>query len=126
MIVSDHGFEAVEPANEISGGHGRTPKSVDGIYIISGAPVRVSRRGPDLSLYDVAPTLLYLLGIPAPPYAEGRVAVDVLLREYVAGHPPRTAKARVTPERITAGESSERTPAEEERLKKLKSLGYIK
>jgi predicted AlkP superfamily phosphohydrolase/phosphomutase len=43
-----------------------------GCYVLAGAGVQATGRRPDVSIYDVAPTMLTLLGVQPPPRVVGR------------------------------------------------------
>ena len=71
-IMADHGEEFVEHGRT---SHGRTlyEESVRVPFIVVGPGVAAGRRvAEDVSLIDLAPTLLDLLGLPAEPRFEGR------------------------------------------------------
>ena len=124
LIVSDHGFEAGSQGyggNAVSGAH-KSEKAVDGVLIASGGPFRRGARLESASILDVAPTVLYLLGLPATPEMEGRVLTDALEPAWVGTHPPR--RAPYTGPAVTA--SVETAPAFENRMwQELRELGYV-
>jgi len=144
LIVSDHGMHAAntesvfdgegaeEGAN--SGGHSDAPA---GVWISAGPGVAGSDdldpgrlRRPDLptigSLYDVAPTILALLGLPVGEDMRGRILTDVMAIEAdaierVATHDDaewRRARAALSPARA-------QREAEALRTEQLRALGYI-
>lgn len=125
LVVSDHGFDAVAPSDGISGGHGHTPGSIDGIYAIGGGPITRMKEGPEVSVYDITPTLLQLLGVPIPPYVQGKARTDLMKPAFVDAYPAKKAKATVPLTRFTSGNEAGLSEAEKSRLEKLKSLGYI-
>ena len=96
----------------------------------SGAAGPGIRRGARLSpqtILDVAPTLLYSLGLPVPEDLEGRVMVDLFAPEALAGEPVRvegrTAGAEEARETTAGGAMA---PEEEAQvLERLKALGYL-
>jgi hypothetical protein len=119
IIVSDHGFEQVAPDEY---GHENAPPGVIMIpRVREGASL--GERPP--SVYDIAPTLLWLAGYPAAEDMPGRVMVEAFPR-HARFRPPR---ARVP----TYGTRWDRAPvdlasddaANEEQLELLRSLGYI-
>jgi arylsulfatase A-like enzyme len=72
VIMADHGEEFVEHGRT---SHGRTlyEESVRVPFIVVGPGVAAGRRvAENVSLIDLAPTLLDLLGLPAEPRFEGR------------------------------------------------------
>jgi arylsulfatase A-like enzyme len=72
VVISDHGEEFVEHGG---GSHGRTlyEESVHVPFIVVGPGVAAGRRvAENVSLIDLAPTLVDLLGLPPEPRFEGR------------------------------------------------------
>ena len=96
---------------------------MDGIFGISGPGVE-QRSGMKASLYDIAPTALYLAGLKMPEM-DGRVIVDALPESLVAGRPPETTPMDLP----NAGEGAEASPysAEDEAQieESLRNLGYL-
>lgn len=114
---------------DVSGGH-----RLEGILMLHGPGIR---RGPlprPANLHQVAPTLLYLLGLPqdarmlrrAP--ADGGVLEAAITPELLARRPiravpeyPGTDRSALLRRRIQV----ERDPADERALERLRSLGYV-
>jgi arylsulfatase A-like enzyme len=46
-----------------------------------------------ITIYDIAPTVLYLLGIPVPDDMDGRVLREAIDEGYVSQNPVRTMTA---------------------------------
>ncbi|HYV84632.1 MAG TPA: alkaline phosphatase family protein [Patescibacteria group bacterium] len=134
LVVSDHGFRAgaARPADIVPY---TTEQPVEwhdpeGIFLLSGPG---ARRGVRLAarptLFDVAPTVLHLLGLPAGGDMPGRVVTGALDEAFLSAHPPRVITSwetvggsRRTPS--SAGDPAARE-AEAELLASLRSLGYI-
>lgn len=94
-----------------------------GIYLASGPMIPAGQRIEGARLWDVMPTLLYLLGERIPDDMDGRVLRDSLRPEYLAGH--KIDSAQVDSDR--AG-SDERTYTEDDEAvisKRLADLGYL-
>ncbi len=123
MIVSDHGFGAVAVRNGVSGGHGTAPGTVDGIYLIAGGPIRDGSCPREISLYSVAPTLLYLLGLPLPSIMTAEVPTSLMDRRFLELHPVVRSDAPPQPRRT--GPRPSTLPGEEERIERLRALGYL-
>jgi predicted AlkP superfamily phosphohydrolase/phosphomutase len=96
---------------------------MDGVFGISGPGID-PRSGLSASLYDVAPTALYLAGLKVPK-VDGRVLTDLLPADLVAGRPVEI-EAMDLP---AAGAGAEASPysAEDEALieESLRNLGYL-
>jgi predicted AlkP superfamily phosphohydrolase/phosphomutase len=60
---------------------------MDGIFLGIGDAFGEARRVDRLSILDVAPTVLHLLGLPVPNEMDGKVAEAVLREGYVARNP---------------------------------------
>ena len=119
MIVSDHGFDRAR-GHEHGLLHGP-----DGIIILRGAGVRSGGEIQAASIYDIAPTVLALLGLPIPEDLRGRVLLS-------AFEPDRAANWRLAFAPASAsGDWAEEAPraipaATNSQLKdRLRALGYI-
>jgi hypothetical protein len=84
-------FDAATPGvtiapSEFFGQHGYRPESIDiahnlnmhGTFVAAGPGIR--NRGPvgGIRAVDVAPTLAFLMGIPGPQTAQGRILFELL------------------------------------------------
>jgi predicted AlkP superfamily phosphohydrolase/phosphomutase len=114
---------------DVSGAH-----RPEGVVLLRGPGIRPGRLDAAASIYQIAPTVLYLLGMPqdarmlrhAPERGgvlEAAVEADVLQRQplrMVREYPgtDRTALVR--------GRGAVEDPARREALEKLRSLGYIR
>jgi predicted AlkP superfamily phosphohydrolase/phosphomutase len=65
--------------NAWSGDHRR-----NGIFMAKGPDVRAGEALGPLSIYDVAPTILHLFGLPLPPDMDGRAILEALFQEGCA------------------------------------------
>jgi arylsulfatase A-like enzyme len=111
-------------AVDFSGDH--TP---DGILLAAGGPIRPSAARGRLSVLDVAPLLLALLGEPAPAALEGRVPVSLLTQDFQRAHPPRRVAQDATLSPAAALRAGAERPAfastdDTELREQLRSLGY--
>jgi hypothetical protein len=124
IILSDHGFQAIPPKTRLSdsGSHGYSKASVDGIYLVSGGPVSRKACPKRISLYDVAPTILYLLGAPIPQYMDGSAQTALFSASFVEKQ-PLTYSKDVMPKKIRLAPRGD-IPGEEDRIKRLRALGY--
>ncbi|HKP86563.1 MAG TPA: alkaline phosphatase family protein [Blastocatellia bacterium] len=93
-----------------------------GVMIGSGGAVKPGARLDVASIYDVAPTLLYLLGEALPDEMDGRVLKEIITDEYLNANPIRfTAESQ-------DGQTGEMEFSPDENadvIERLKSLGYI-
>jgi hypothetical protein len=119
IVVSDHGFEAdvVELAQgTLTGGH-TSHRAMEGIVFARGRGIEPGDSVWGMSVYDVTPTVLAWLGIPAGQDMQGRRA-----RFLEAQPPPPVATHDAGPvERLEAGPSS----VEDAIVEQLRALGYV-
>jgi hypothetical protein len=127
IIASDHGHAPTILHGNFYSQHRHGPP---GILLMRGGPVRpgVSLQGKDI--YDVFPTVLYLLGLPVPRDIPGRPMLDALDPEFVRRHPVRTIDTYETlgPAKGLpggAGRGSHSDELNRQEIEKLKSLGYL-
>jgi predicted AlkP superfamily phosphohydrolase/phosphomutase len=96
---------------------------MDGVFGIAGPGV-VARDALHASLYDIAPTALYLAGLKVPEM-DGRVLTELLPAEMVASRPVQIETMALP----LAGEGAEASPytEEDEALieESLRNLGYL-
>jgi predicted AlkP superfamily phosphohydrolase/phosphomutase len=94
----------------------------NGIFIGHGPAFRQATTVDGSQIIDLAPTILYLLGLPVPTNVDGRVLVDALCPSLLEARPVQFA----VPEDEQDGEEtalSEEDVAEIE--DRLKALGYL-
>jgi predicted AlkP superfamily phosphohydrolase/phosphomutase len=98
---------------------------MEGIFAIAGGPVRKGHAFTEANIIDVAPTVLYLMGLPIPGDMDGRPLLEALDPDFVANHPPRFEDATPgsapvgVPETVFSEEESEMI------ADRLRSMGYI-
>ncbi|PYS97467.1 MAG: hypothetical protein DMF50_00560, partial [Acidobacteria bacterium] len=130
MVLSDHGFRngSDRPPNDppyIEGKPGLWHRRY-GILILAGPPIRPGRLDTT-ALLDIAPTALYLAGLPVAEDMPGRVVLEAIDVRFKARFPPRSI-----PSYEGSGQSAEpgrdllaESGANAEMMEKLHSLGYI-
>ena len=107
----------------------KTVKSGDhrdhGIFIAAGPDLKTTTEISGAEIIDLAPTILYLSGLPVPTDVDGRVLGEIFQDGHLAAHPVRHVDAgasEVEPIATPRGFSGE----EEEAVKaRLQGLGYI-
>jgi predicted AlkP superfamily phosphohydrolase/phosphomutase len=72
----------LKPRSEASGAH-----RPNGVFIAAGPGIRRGISISRLSILDVAPILLYTMGLPVPEDLEGRVAEALFDPQYFRSHP---------------------------------------
>jgi len=130
MLLSDHGFEAGQQpfrGGVLSGTH-ETTAALYGVFVASGGPIRRGERVESVTILDIAPTVLHLLGLPLAESLEGRALVDIFEPRWAAGHPVKAvptydcSPVTLSPHALSAGPQS---PVDEELREQLRALGYI-
>ncbi len=126
--LRDNGFVSILPSDEVliprvepTGTH-----HPDGIFIAGGPDIRQGITAPALSIVDVAPTVLYTLGLPVPEDLEGRVAAEAFDRASLEARPVRVEGLTQPPSPLsgsTANSANEEDEAEV--MQRLRALGYV-
>ena len=102
--------------NSLEGNH-----VMNGIFIAHGSNV-VSTELPVVEIIDIAPTVLYLLGLPVPSDMDGRVVAEIIDEEHFRQHPVQYAEAATTTQVNVEGYTKEEADLVREQLR---ALGYI-
>ncbi|MBI3834053.1 MAG: alkaline phosphatase family protein [Planctomycetes bacterium] len=128
VALRDHGFFSVlrsdtvlKPRSVVMGCH-----HPQGIILARGADVRRGAQIDPVSLLDVAPTILYALGLPIPRELEGRVLSELFTRSYVREAAPKLNGHTDHP--VVNVENTEPfidAEGEAQVLMRLRALGYI-
>jgi hypothetical protein len=97
-----------------------------GIFMAKGPRIRQGLSLPALSITDVAPTLLYSLGLPVPNDLEGRVAEQIFESAALHDRPICIGDPTYVPEAFPQGlDNQEDKEGEAQVLERLKNLGYV-
>jgi tetratricopeptide (TPR) repeat protein len=129
MILSDHGFRTG------SGRPGFPPSTKGqpeewhrdwGVLVLHGPGIRAVAL-PDSSIYDVAPTLLYVLGLPLADDMPGRLVDAAFDPAIVRQRPPAHIRSyELAGKRLEHDRGSTADPAAvEEMMANLRALGYV-
>jgi predicted AlkP superfamily phosphohydrolase/phosphomutase len=94
-----------------------------GIFVAAGPDIREGERIEGAQIIDVAPTVLYALGLPIPADMDGRPLVEIFRQDYQAEHPVRYASAE--PFGGAAPEPVYDLDDEAEMERRLRGLGYL-
>jgi predicted AlkP superfamily phosphohydrolase/phosphomutase len=129
VVISDHGFEAgsqpFRGGHVLSGTH-TSESALDGIFVASGGPLRAGAPARDLTIYDIAPLSLYLLGLPVSEDLEGSLPTDLIDSEWLAASPVATvARYELDASGRGAPDAEPISPVDEELRAELEALGYI-
>jgi len=110
---------AVESISRISGTHTR---STHGILLAAGPDVDPRADLEGIHIHDIAPTLLYGLGLPVAEDFAGRPRMELFNAEFRRTHTLRTIRSWGV---LKEGGATRTSPADEDLLNELRSLGYI-
>ncbi len=129
IVISDHGFawgagrpKQVKPFIE---GKPGLWHDLTGIFIVGG-PLAGHGEIPTVTLFDIAPTILHLLGLPVPEDMPGKVLEAALTPEFVAAHPVTRVPSYEGLEGPATAAGAQTDEATERQIKEqLRALGYI-
>jgi len=95
-----------------------------GALLIKGPVVKKGVRAMPATEFDIAPTLLYLLGFPVSEEMKGRVLKEVIAPRFLSELPLRWVRSFGTrsPEKVI----SARSRFDREMIERLRALGYIR
>jgi len=102
----------------VSGGH-----RMNGILMARGEGIRTGTKVEGAKIVDVAPTMLYLLGLKVPKDMDGRVLLDVFTPAFVEQNPLHVKEVPLTPPSVDETVFSPEEEAEIEQ--RLRDLGYL-
>jgi predicted AlkP superfamily phosphohydrolase/phosphomutase len=96
---------------------------LNGILIGCGPVLKTAAEVKNAQLIDLAPTLLYLLGVPVPEDMDGKVLTSAFRPDFLTAHPVRAGDASGTSDtHRPSGYTEEESAKVEERLR---ALGYL-
>lgn len=117
MIVSDHGFE-----REPDGRFGHRKTKPPGLFVLKGRDIKTGLRVEHASVYDIAPTLLYLGGLPISKEMDGAVLTGCVEETFLQNHPIPFIASYGSPSRHDGPVAYD---SDEEIKERLRALGYI-
>jgi len=100
---------------------------IEGMFVLAGGPIRHIGETAPLHLADIAPTVLYLSGLPVHASMEGEVPLHLFDEAHVSSHPVETRDYGEPHRDEAAGEPGAAYTAEQEQQVKdhLRRLGYM-
>jgi predicted AlkP superfamily phosphohydrolase/phosphomutase len=129
IVMRDHSFlsilnkiPAVCRRPEIEGTH-----YPQGVFIACGPGIRQGVSVEQLSILDIAPTVLYSLGLDIPADLEGRFPEEIFDPAYLVERPCSFGEPTKPPDSYALTSKQYTTPQEEENVlfEQMKALGYI-
>lgn len=115
MIVTDHGQVA-------TGGHGSHRNT--GFVLLHGKAIRKHRMSY-ANVIDVAPTVLYMLGVPVAQDMDGGVMIEAFDPGYLKGHPIQLIGTYESMQKEEKKEQAIDQLRDQQELEDLRALGYI-
>ena len=94
-----------------------------GIFVASGPGIREGERLEGARIVDVAPTVLYALGLPIPEDMDGHPLLEIFAEGYRAANPVQYASPTLIDEDAPDQTYDDEDAAEMER--RLRGLGYV-
>jgi tetratricopeptide (TPR) repeat protein len=128
VVVSDHGFRTGNERlkeDHFSVDTADASHMPDGIVILNGPGIRAGARIVDLDLYDVAPTVLYMLGLPVADDFTGDVASAAFTEEQMQARPVERVSTYEVGEWDRGTDLVVDPAAGQQMEEMLRSLGYI-
>jgi predicted AlkP superfamily phosphohydrolase/phosphomutase len=120
LLVHGQPFRgAIESIGRISGTHTRT---THGIFLAAGPDIDPQAELEGIHIHDIAPTILYGLGLPVAEDFAGRPWPALFTAEFRRTHPLRKVPSWGVREE---GGRARASGADEELLNELRALGYI-
>lgn len=97
---------------------------LNGIFIACGPGIKPAGRIKPPHIYDLFPTVLFIMGVPIPDDRDGRVITDIFESDFLSKNPPQYSSTKPRDER--SGQPEALTSEQEESVaERLRSLGYI-
>ncbi len=127
VVVMNEGYSIIESLgggilgeNKIGSRYRTGDHERDGLFAVYGRNIK--NRKVDAEIYDLTPTMLYLMGLAIPEDVDGRVLTEIISDEFIG-------KNEIRMEKTGEGGHSEESVLSEEETKKmerqLKHLGYF-
>ncbi len=121
VLLSDHCMESQIPEVGIHSGY--HDKSPDGILILYGKDIKKNFELKTASVLDIAPTVLYYMGVPQAKDVKGRVLLQAFDNKFVKANPVSYVKTYGA--NIHQWKSSNQLQEDKDIMENLKALGYI-
>jgi predicted AlkP superfamily phosphohydrolase/phosphomutase len=96
---------------------------IDGILFAHGTDIASGRNVEHAEIVDIAPTILYALGLPAPDYFDGKVLTDLFEDNFVKRNPVQVQMEAEDIDRTKESVYTQEEAAEME--EQLRGMGYI-
>jgi len=126
IVISDHGHYPVDFMRSRktgpTGGHRwRCP----GVFVAAGPALKENNYTKSARVFDITPTVLYLMDYPVAQNLEGRVLSDVIRPEYVESHPLKRVPRYEYKSSHDLPQAPMASRFDKEIKNRLRTLGYI-
>ncbi len=114
------GNQLFAPPGSYSGTH-----RLHGLMALQGPHIAPLGRQNEVQIADIAPTLMWLLGLPIPDDLDGSLLTPFIRPDALAAHPPWYVAAAEAPVPQTESQGWTDSAEEQEVLDRLRDLGYL-
>jgi predicted AlkP superfamily phosphohydrolase/phosphomutase len=114
------GQQLFAPPGSYSGTH-----RLHGLMALYGPHIVPLGRRPEVQITDIAPTLMWLLGLPIPDDLDGSLLTSFIAPEALTANPPTYVDAAETPTPQIQSQGWNDEAEEQEVLDRLRDLGYL-
>jgi len=122
LICSDHGFHF---SNGIYAHGEHSNIAPDGVVFAIGPGIKKGQRLPDAQLFDITPTILYLMNQPLAQDMDGTILKGAFEEDVLDNRPAQTIASFETVKRATGAASGDQEEMNKKLLEDLEALGYI-
>jgi predicted AlkP superfamily phosphohydrolase/phosphomutase len=124
VVCSDHGFRGPGEYGEHTPWMGEDQHGLDGVVILNGPGIRAGVTVEGATVYDIAPTMLTLVGLPVSREMSGRVLDEAFDDAFRSSHPVEYVDS-YGGGRASGDAAPIESPVDDEVRERLRSLGYI-
>lgn len=127
LILRDGGLVSILPSAEPLGRRPQVAGShrPQGIFAAKGPGIQRGLDAGELSILDVAPTVLYSLGLPVPQEIEGHAAEKIFEQEALRQRPVQKKATALKAQTESYTQTQLQPEDEQVMLERLRDLGYI-
>jgi predicted AlkP superfamily phosphohydrolase/phosphomutase len=127
LVQFDHGFVSVLDAEPIIAARPAVTGThyPDGVLMATGPGVAKGKTLARQSIVDMAPTLLYSLGLPVPADFEGQVIDSLFEPAYLKENPPQLGAPTEPPSSYAQASPASESQDDEVIFNRLRALGYV-
>jgi len=128
MLMADEGYVAYESDVDVDDlfrlpGWRNGDHTLEGVLVAGGKHMKKGTTTTQARIIDLAPTILYTMGLPIPDDMDGKILTDLFEEDFLGSHVPVTIRTF----EAAGGGLSYRDQSEDEEiiLERLRGLGYV-